>query len=51
MDQIQKKLMTKFSDKLKKPYFGPFSQFLGQFKKKKKPALSRTTTHQPLTPC
>ena len=36
MDQIQKKLMTKFSDKLKKPYFGPFSQFLGQLKKKKK---------------
>ena len=39
MDQIQKKLMTKFSDKLKKnPTFGPFSQFLGQFFLKKTPS-------------
>ena len=44
MDQIQKKLMTKFSDKLKKPYFGPFSQFLGQLKKKKNSSVSHNNT-------
>ena len=36
MDQIEKKLMTKFSNKFKKPCFlpilDPFSEFLGQKK-------------------
>ena len=35
IDQIQKKLMTKFSNKSKKTYFWPIFPFLGQFKKKK----------------
>ena len=56
IDQIQNKLMTKFSKNPKKPFFWPifgrFSSFLGQkFFLKKNAALSRITAHRPLTTC
>ena len=45
MDQIQKKLMTKFSDKLKKTLLlAHFPNFWDNFFLKKTPALSCTTT-------
>ena len=50
-DQIQKKLMTKFSNKSPKPYFWPhFSNFWDKTFFGKNPALS-CKTHRPLTSC
>ena len=45
MDKIQKKLMTKFSNKFKKPYFWTIFPILGSniFFLLKNPALSHTT--------
>ena len=47
--------MTKFSNKLKKPCFGPvldpFSQFWGKKKFPENPALSRTTSYEFVAPC
>ena len=45
MDQIQKKLMTKFSDKLKKPLFlAHFPNFWDNLKKKKPSSVSHNNT-------
>ena len=47
--QIQWKIVTKFFNKLKNPYFwpifSPFSQFLGQKSFSKKKTLPRTTSY------
>ena len=52
IDQIQKKLKTKFSNKFKKPYFWSiFPVFGAKNFFPKNPVLSRTTPYGPLTPC
>ena len=51
IDQIQKKLMTKFYNKFKYPIFGLFSPFLRQKKNSQKIQLSCATPHGPLIRC
>ena len=55
-DEIQQKIITKFSDKLKKtPVFGPFLVHFPNFGAKENfaenSALSHTTSHRILAPC
>ena len=54
IDQIQQKLMTKFSNKLKKPCFWPILALFPNFGKKnfpEYPALPGTTSYEFLAPC
>ena len=43
--------MPRFSNKFKKPFFGPIFPILGAKNFSKNSALSHTTLHGPLTPC